>query len=59
MNVARLAETTGKVEGTIVRALQLYLLPNKVVIRTKRGVYALPGIARPYIRKCDAIVAAL
>jgi len=59
MSVPELAKKTGKSEATITQALQSRLLPNKVVIRTKRGVYALPGIERPYIRKCDAIVAAL
>jgi predicted transcriptional regulator len=59
MSVPELAKKTGKSKGTITLALQSRLLPNKVVIRTKRGVYALPGIERPYIRKCDAIVAAL
>jgi len=59
MNVPGLAKKTGKSEVTIVNALQTRLLPNKVVIRIKRGIYALPGTERPYIRKCDAIVAAL
>ena len=52
-------EKTGKSKGTITQVLQSHLLPNKVVIRTKRGVYALPETEPPYIRKFDAIVAAL
>jgi predicted transcriptional regulator len=59
MSVPDLAKKTGKSEVTITHALQSCLLPNKLIIRTKRGVYALPGIEQPYIRKCDAIVAAL
>ena len=59
MSVPELAKKTGKSKVTIFLALQSRLLPNKVVIRTKRGVYALPGIERPYIRKYDAIIAAL
>jgi predicted transcriptional regulator len=59
MNVPRLAEKAGKAKGTIVKALQASLLPNNEVIRTKRGIYALPGTEPPYISKSDAIIAAL
>ena len=59
MTVPRLAEKAGKAKGTIVQALQASLLPNNEVIRTKRGIYALPGTEPPYISKSDAIIAAL
>jgi predicted Rossmann fold nucleotide-binding protein DprA/Smf involved in DNA uptake len=44
---------------TIVKALQSYLLPNNEVMRTKRGIYALPETQPPYMSKSEAIVAAL
>jgi predicted transcriptional regulator len=59
MSVPELAKKTGKAEVTITKALQSYLLPNKQVMRTKRGIYALPGTQPPYISKSEAIVAAL
>jgi DNA-binding IclR family transcriptional regulator len=58
MNVPELAKKTGKAKVSITKALQEHLLPDRKVIRTKRGVYALPGAA-PYIPKRDAIIGAL
>jgi predicted transcriptional regulator len=59
MSVPELAKKTGKSEVTITNTLQSYLLPNNEVMRTKRGIYALPGTEPSYISKSEAIVAAL
>jgi hypothetical protein len=59
MNVPGLAQKTGKGTSTVKCALHRHLLPNGEVIRTKFGIYALPGTQPPYISKCDAIIAAL
>jgi hypothetical protein len=59
MNVPGLAQKTGKGTSTVKSALHRHLLPNGEVIRTKFGIYALPGTQPPYISKCDAIIAAL
>jgi predicted transcriptional regulator len=59
MSVPELAKKTGKSEVTITKALQSYLLPNNEVMRTKRGIYALPGTEPSYVSKSEAIVAAL
>jgi hypothetical protein len=60
MNVAELAQETGKGTSTVKSALHRHLLPSGKVARTKkRGAYALAGTQPPYISKCDAIVAAL
>jgi len=58
MTIPALARATGKGVSTVKSALHWHLLPNRKVIRTKFGTYALHG-AEPYISKRDAIIAAL
>jgi predicted transcriptional regulator len=59
MTVPELANKTGKAEATIKFHLHERLLPEKIVIRTKLGVYALPDTAPEYVSKRDMILAAL
>jgi hypothetical protein len=59
MTVSTLARETGKGVPTIKSALHRHLLANRMVIRTKFGVYALAGTESPYVSRGDAILAAL
>jgi lambda repressor-like predicted transcriptional regulator len=59
MTIPELARDTSKGTSTVKSALNRHLLPNRKVIRTKLGTYALAGTEPPYVSKRDAIVAAL
>jgi predicted transcriptional regulator len=57
--IPELARDTGKGTSTIKSALQRHLLPNRTVVRTEFGTYALVNTAPSYVSRGDAIVEAL
>jgi hypothetical protein len=59
MTLPMLVRKTGKKIRSIKSELHLHLVPKGEVIRTKYGVYALPGTAPQYVSNKDAIIAAL
>jgi lambda repressor-like predicted transcriptional regulator len=59
MTVSALARETGKGIATIKSALHRHLLPDRKVIRTKLGTYALKGMEPQYVSNGEKIVAAL
>jgi hypothetical protein len=63
MNLATLAQETGRPTSTVKSALCQHLLPNGTVIRTKRGIYALADTERStflratqLLRRCKKVL---
>ena len=59
MTVPALARETDKGRPTVKSALQRHLLPDRLVIRTDFGTYALADTAPRYVSKDELIMAAL
>ena len=59
MTLPMLVRKTDKKMGSIKSELHLHLVSKGEVIRTRYGVYALPGTAPQYVSNKDAICAAL
>jgi DNA-binding transcriptional ArsR family regulator len=59
MTVPALARETGKGIPTIKSALQRHLLPDRLIIRTDFGTYALADTAPRYVSKGELIIAEL
>jgi predicted transcriptional regulator len=59
MTLPMLVRKTDKKMRSIKSELHLHLVPKGKVIRTRYGVYALPGTAPQYVSNKDAIIAAL